>query len=256
MRILRPTLAGRPLLGEVLRLVDTERAGTGACCVRVRRKCGADPSRYRQRTRAQRTARVAGRALNNPAPVAGLSAPGSRPDGGLASRPTRLAVMDSRRVGRSGLEVSRLGAGHDDLGSGHRRRRGRGPAGGLRRGRRHAHRHREHLRRRGRRIDPGHPGAGRRVRGRRWCCPRPPSGSAAAAAGCSPRWTPRWARLGTDHVDLWQVHGFDAAVPFEETCSALPRRLSTPAAPLRRGVRGDRLAAGDAGRLVARCRRR
>ena len=29
------------------------------------------------------------------------------------------------------------------------------------------------------------------------------------------------ARLGTDHVDLWQVHGFDAAVPFEETCAAL-----------------------------------
>jgi len=28
-------------------------------------------------------------------------------------------------------------------------------------------------------------------------------------------------RLGTDHVDLWQVHGFDAAVPFEETASAL-----------------------------------
>src|SRR6476619_6371067 len=28
-------------------------------------------------------------------------------------------------------------------------------------------------------------------------------------------------RLGTDHVDLWHVHGFDAAVPFEETCTAL-----------------------------------
>lgn len=28
-------------------------------------------------------------------------------------------------------------------------------------------------------------------------------------------------RLGTDHVDLWQVHGFDSAVPFQETCSAL-----------------------------------
>lgn len=28
-------------------------------------------------------------------------------------------------------------------------------------------------------------------------------------------------RLGTDHVDLWQVHGYDLAVPFEETCSAL-----------------------------------
>ena len=29
------------------------------------------------------------------------------------------------------------------------------------------------------------------------------------------------ARLGTDHVDLWQVHGFDAAVPYEETAGAL-----------------------------------
>src|SRR6478752_2751126 len=35
------------------------------------------------------------------------------------------------------------------------------------------------------------------------------------------------ARLGTDHVDLWQVHGFDPAVPFEETCSALSLALSS-----------------------------
>ena len=28
-------------------------------------------------------------------------------------------------------------------------------------------------------------------------------------------------RLGADHVDLWQVHGFDGGVPFEETASAL-----------------------------------
>ena len=28
-------------------------------------------------------------------------------------------------------------------------------------------------------------------------------------------------RLSTDHVDLWQVHGYDLAVPFEETCAAL-----------------------------------
>jgi aryl-alcohol dehydrogenase-like predicted oxidoreductase len=34
-------------------------------------------------------------------------------------------------------------------------------------------------------------------------------------------------RLGTDHVDLWQVHGFDAAVPFEETCSALSVAVSS-----------------------------
>jgi len=35
------------------------------------------------------------------------------------------------------------------------------------------------------------------------------------------------ARLGTDHVDLWQVHGFDPAVPFEETCSALSAAISS-----------------------------
>jgi len=34
-------------------------------------------------------------------------------------------------------------------------------------------------------------------------------------------------RLNTDHVDLWQVHGFDAAVPFEETCSALARAVDS-----------------------------
>jgi aryl-alcohol dehydrogenase-like predicted oxidoreductase len=28
-------------------------------------------------------------------------------------------------------------------------------------------------------------------------------------------------RLATDHVDVWMVHGFDASVPIEETCSAL-----------------------------------
>ncbi len=28
-------------------------------------------------------------------------------------------------------------------------------------------------------------------------------------------------RLGTDSVDLWLVHGFDAGVPYEETCAAL-----------------------------------
>ncbi len=28
-------------------------------------------------------------------------------------------------------------------------------------------------------------------------------------------------RLGTDHVDLWLPHGFDPAVPFEETCAAM-----------------------------------
>ncbi len=59
------------------------------------------------------------------------------------------------------------------------------------------------------------------------------------------------SRLGTDHVDLWQVHGFDAAVPFEETCSALRDGRRFRPHPLYRGVRGDRLAAGHPGRLAA-----
>ena len=34
-------------------------------------------------------------------------------------------------------------------------------------------------------------------------------------------------RLGTDSVDLWQVHGFDASVPYEETCSAMQRAVES-----------------------------
>lgn len=34
-------------------------------------------------------------------------------------------------------------------------------------------------------------------------------------------------RLGTGSVDLWQVHGFDATMPVEETCSALQTAVST-----------------------------
>ncbi|MER6917399.1 aldo/keto reductase [Streptomyces sp. NPDC000594] len=35
------------------------------------------------------------------------------------------------------------------------------------------------------------------------------------------------ARLGTDHVDLWQIHGFDAHTPLEETLAALDTAVSS-----------------------------
>ena len=59
------------------------------------------------------------------------------------------------------------------------------------------------------------------------------------------------ARLGTDHVDLWQVHGFDAggAVRGDLLGAAHGGRFRPD--PLCRGVRDDRLAAGDPGRLAA-----
>lgn len=34
-------------------------------------------------------------------------------------------------------------------------------------------------------------------------------------------------RLGTDRVDLWQVHGFDPTMPVEETCSALQTAVTS-----------------------------
>lgn len=34
-------------------------------------------------------------------------------------------------------------------------------------------------------------------------------------------------RLGTDHVDLWQVHGYDPATPLEETLAALDSAVAT-----------------------------
>ncbi|HET9517243.1 MAG TPA: aldo/keto reductase [Actinoplanes sp.] len=34
-------------------------------------------------------------------------------------------------------------------------------------------------------------------------------------------------RLGTDHVDLWQVHGYDADTPLEETLSALDHAVNS-----------------------------
>jgi len=34
-------------------------------------------------------------------------------------------------------------------------------------------------------------------------------------------------RLGTDHVDLWQVHGYDPDTPIEETLSAIDTAVST-----------------------------
>ncbi|ANW20963.1 aldo/keto reductase [Streptomyces clavuligerus] len=35
------------------------------------------------------------------------------------------------------------------------------------------------------------------------------------------------ARLGTDHVDLWQIHGFDHGTPLEETLQALDTAVSS-----------------------------
>jgi aryl-alcohol dehydrogenase-like predicted oxidoreductase len=35
------------------------------------------------------------------------------------------------------------------------------------------------------------------------------------------------ARLGTDHVDLWQMHAYDAATPLEETLGAIDTAVAS-----------------------------
>ena len=54
-----------------------------------------------------------------------------------------------------------------------------------------------------------------------WVAPGGPRGEA-----CSPASTPRWRRLGVDHVDLWQVHAWDPSTPLEETLSAVDDAVS------------------------------
>ena len=104
--------------------------------------------------------------------------------------------------------------GHDDLGPRHRRARGPRPAGRVRRGRRHAARHRCRLRRR-RVRGAARPAARRRSSPATRSCwpPRRAFGPAAASASSTPRAATCCARLdaslerlGVDHVDLWQVH--------------------------------------------------
>ena len=53
-----------------------------------------------------------------------------------------------------------------------------------------------------------------------WCSPPPPSASPGRGRLLATL-DESLGRLGTDHVDVWMVHGFDAAVPIEETCSAV-----------------------------------
>src|SRR3954462_3748220 len=55
-------------------------------------------------------------------------------------------------------------------------------------------------------------------------------------------------RLGTDHVDLWQVHGYDPQTPFEETLAALDSAVSSGRGP---DARVANFARGPAARAAA-----
>ena len=71
------------------------------------------------------------------------------------------------------------------------------------------------------------------------------------------------ARLGTDYVDLYQIHRFDPTTPVEETMEALHDVVQGGQGPLPRGVVDVRLAVrqdaarrarATAGRRSSRCR--
>ena len=64
-------------------------------------------------------------------------------------------------------------------------------------------------------------------------------------------------RLGTDHIDLYQVHEWDGQTPLEETLQALDLLVAVRQGPLRRRVQLRRLAADEGaghGRTAAACR--
>ena len=161
--------------------------------------------------------------------------------------------MDSRRVGRSGLEVSRLALGtmtwgrDTDADDAAAQLEAFVGAGGT------PDRHREHLRRRGRRIDPRHPGARRGAalvggaghhhrRGRRR--PRPAARGAGSLAGPA-RHRPRRPLAGARVRHVGALRG-------DLLGAAHGGRFRSR--PVRRGVGNDRLAARHHRRRAARVR--
>ena len=142
--------------------------------------------------------------------------------------------MEQRPLGRSGLAVSRLALGTMTWGRDTDADDAAAQLKTLPRRRRHAGRHRRRVRRRRRRGGASaslldalvprdelviatkaglRPGTGRRRDGSR--------GHLLRALDASLR------RLGTDHVDLWQVHGYDPDTPLEETLAALDHAVAS-----------------------------
>ena len=136
------------------------------------------------------------------------------------------------------------------------------PAHGLRRRRRHPGRHRRRLRRRRGRAGPRRRcSATWSPRDDRSCSPPRPASpgrdgtrgvDTSRARTCSTRSTRSLRRLGTDHVDLWQVHAWTRGTPLEETLAALDAAVAQRAGPLRRDLQLHRLADRAGRHLAAR----
>ena len=194
----------------------------------------------------------------------------------------RVAAMLTRRLGTSGLAVSRLGLGTMAWGTRTSPEDARDLLDGLPLRRRHARRHRARVRR-GRRGGP----ARRPARGpdRDEVVLVTKSGISRATGNrvvdCSRRalmhqLDTSLRRLRTDHVDVWLAHTWDEHTPIEETVSALvwavetgraryvgrlqPRRLAGGAHDVAargiRGAAGRELGRVQPGRPHARARAR
>ena len=143
--------------------------------------------------------------------------------------------MEQRRLGRSGLKVSRLGPRHDDLGPRHRRARGRRPAQGVPRGRRHPARHGGGLRRRRVRAGDRRAAAARRSTARTWCSPPRPASPGVPANGsstprggrCSTRWTGRCSGSAPTTSTCGRCTPGATTTALEETLAALDHAVAT-----------------------------
>ena len=164
------------------------------------------------------------------------------------------ARVKQRHLGRSGLVVSRLALGTMTWGRDTDEDDAAAQLDRLPRGRRDAGRHRRRLRRRreraGARAAAGRRRPPRRGRRRDQGVRRRPArarwGAARAAGTCCPRWTPRCAGCGIDHVDLWQLHAWDPVTPWEEALAAVD--TAVPSGRVRYAGVSQLLAAGSSPR--------
>ncbi len=137
--------------------------------------------------------------------------------------------MEYRKLGRSGLKVSPLCLGTMMFGAWGNTDHEEGIRT-IQQGARARHqlpRHRQHLFRRRVRGDRRQgdrrpaPGGGAGHQGLRRHGQRPEPAAASRAKRSSSRWRTACERLGTDYIDLYQIHRPDLTTPWEETLRAL-----------------------------------
>ena len=171
--------------------------------------------------------------------------------------------MEQRTAGPVRTDGEPARPRHDDLGPGHRRARGRRPAHGvpeaggtlLDTAAGYSDGESEGVLGAAARVAASPRGGGARDEGRRLPAYRRTGGRHLTPGAAATPWTGRCSRLGTDHVDLWQVHAWSDDTDLEETLSAARPRGGVRPRAVRRHLQLQRLADRPGGHAASRPRR-